>query len=80
MVKRRLATCPSCNCRGEFVFLGDQRWPAELARAMGLPEVIPLWSCPSCLTTVSEMDLLPARVGVNCEPAAAEHTVQPSRK
>lgn len=79
MAERRLATCPSCNCRGEFVFLGNQYWPAALARKMGLPEVIPLWSCPSCLTTVSEMDLLPARVGMNCEPAA-EHSVQSSRK
>ncbi len=80
MNERRLATCPSCNCRGEFVYLGNQRWPAELAHRMGLPEVIALWSCPSCLTTVSEMDLLPARAGVNCEPAAAEHHAHSPRK
>ena len=32
MVKRRLATCPTCRHRGEFTYLGDQCWPPEIAR------------------------------------------------
>ncbi len=68
VAEKRLATCPTCNCRGEFEFLGEQHWPPELAREHDLPEVIALWSCPSCLTTISEPDLLPERLGVKCTP------------
>jgi len=80
MAERRGATCPICNCRGDFFYLGEQRWPLELARRMEVPAVIGLWSCPNCMTTVSEPDLLPARVGVNCEPVTAVRTDLHPRK
>ncbi len=46
-------------CGVEFILLGEQTWPAEVAEKFGLPATITLWSCPNCLTTVSEPDLLP---------------------
>jgi len=58
------ATCPTCRCRGEFEYLGEQHWPEEIAAKFNLPAVILLWSCPCCHTTVSESELLPARDGV----------------
>ncbi len=59
MATRRLATCPTCMSSVEFILLGEQTWPAEVAEKLGLPATITLWSCPHCLTTVSEPDLLP---------------------
>ncbi len=65
MVKRQLATCPTCKRTGEFEYLGEQHWPPEITRKLGLPETITLWSCPTCMTTISETDLLPARYEVS---------------
>jgi hypothetical protein len=59
MALRKLAMCPTCNYNGEFELLGEQRWPEEIAQRLGVPAVIRLWSCPHCLTTISEPDLLP---------------------
>ncbi len=59
MAQRRLATCPTCGCGGEFELLGEQNWPPEIAQKLGLPATIRLWSCPCCMTTVSEPELLP---------------------
>ncbi len=75
VVARRLATCPTCRCRGEFEYLGEQHWPVELTRLLGYPESIALWSCPACQTTISEPDLLPARMGNNC---TSDMRVKPS--
>jgi hypothetical protein len=61
MAQKRLAMCPTCKQSGEFEYLGEQRWPPEIAHKLGLPETIVLWSCPWCHTTVSEPDLLPVR-------------------
>jgi len=58
---RRMATCPSCKQSGEFVYLGDQRWPPEHARVLNIASIVQLWSCPFCQTTVSEPDQLPSR-------------------
>jgi hypothetical protein len=66
--ERRIATCPTCRQTGEFVFLGEQHWPAEVAAKLGLPSIILLYSCECCQTTVSEPDLLPARPGAHCHP------------
>ncbi|GAB4545211.1 MAG: hypothetical protein OHK0023_03150 [Anaerolineae bacterium] len=57
VITRKLATCPTCHHRGVFERLGEQRWPAAIARQLNLPEVITLWSCSNCATTVSEMSL-----------------------
>ena len=73
MVEKKIATCPTCNQTSEFDYLGKQHWPPELARKLGLPEVIELWSCGYCHTTVSEPDLLPARSGLNSKPEASPH-------
>jgi len=61
MTAHRLATCPTCNHSGEFELLGVQKWPPQVAEKLGLPSEIPLWSCPHCLTTISDPDLLPYR-------------------
>jgi hypothetical protein len=58
LTKRILATCPSCRRQGYFVWLGDQCWPEPVARRLGVPSVMSLWSCPHCSTTVSELALI----------------------
>ncbi|MCC7206782.1 MAG: hypothetical protein IT323_05720 [Anaerolineae bacterium] len=58
MERRKLAMCPSCRCTGEFEFLGEQRWPRDIAALAHLPAVINLWGCPHCHSTISETDLL----------------------
>jgi hypothetical protein len=50
--------CPSCGHTGEFTLLGVQKWPARVAQAAGVPEVVGLYQCACCKTTVSEVDLL----------------------
>src|SRR5262245_56823095 len=69
MAERKFATCPTCQQCGQFDWLGEQRWPEEVARRLGLPSVITLWSCPSCMTTISDGDLLPPQLGKNYTPA-----------
>jgi hypothetical protein len=58
LTKHILATCPSCRRKGRFEWLGEQRWPEAVARKLGVPTIIALWSCPYCSTTVSEIALL----------------------
>jgi len=54
------ATCPSCGKSGTFDYAGDQMVPARVAQVMGLNgNVIPLWHCPACGSTISEPNLLP---------------------
>jgi hypothetical protein len=60
MVKR-LATCPSCGGSCEFIYVGSQRWPAEVAARHNLPLVTHLWNCSACETTITEHDLRPYR-------------------
>lgn len=60
MDRRKLATCPTCRRSGEFEFLGEQRWPRDVAAIVNLPSVINLWGCPHCHSTISETDLLMA--------------------
>jgi transcription elongation factor Elf1 len=59
-MQTRYATCPSCGHQGRFRCNGKQHWPREVAAKHGLPPVITLWTCPHCLSTVSEVALLPA--------------------
>ena len=61
--EHRLATCPTCKHNGKFEYLGVQHWPPELARQVGLPSTIVLWSCSHCHTTISEPNLLPVPSG-----------------
>ncbi|MBC7870085.1 MAG: hypothetical protein H7Y09_04545 [Chitinophagaceae bacterium] len=53
----RQAVCPSCGHYAEFVHIGDQHWPARVAAAAGIPEVMALWNCIVCESTLSEIDL-----------------------
>jgi hypothetical protein len=73
----KLAMCPTCNYNGEFELLGEQHWPPEVAQRLGLPAVIKLWSCPHCMTTVSEPDLLPHQPPRNIAPERAEAVMLP---
>jgi hypothetical protein len=66
MVKR-LASCPTCGCSGEFEFSGTQRWPAEVARRLNLPSTIHLWTCLVCETTICEQELHPFRSKAKAE-------------
>ena len=73
MAEHRIATCPTCQHTVEFEYLGEQHWPPELARKLGLPATIVLWSCSNCHTTISEPDLLPARSGVAGKTEPSTH-------
>lgn len=71
---KRLATCPTCKHSGYFLYLGQQHWPAEIAKKLGVPADIALWRCPSCQTTVSEPDLLPAHSTVARKTEVVAHS------
>jgi hypothetical protein len=62
MAERRIATCPTCKHKSEFEYLGVQYWPLETALALGLPAAVRLWSCLSCLTTLSEQNVWPQEI------------------
>lgn len=51
------AICPTCATHSEFTFHGTQTWPPKVAQAMNLPEVINVWHCQSCDTTLLEPNL-----------------------
>jgi hypothetical protein len=74
VVKRQTATCPTCKRTGEFEYLGEQHWPPELTRKLGLPSTIILWSCPACQTTISETDLFPNRYEISSHSEATRQS------
>lgn len=49
--------CTSCQDRATFVYRGKQTFPQAVADQLGLPAVIHLWSCGSCHSTISHVDL-----------------------
>jgi hypothetical protein len=51
------AICPSCKQHTTFQFAGEQRIPQNIAEKLQIPAVIPLWSCDSCRTTLSEEEI-----------------------
>jgi ribosomal protein S27AE len=51
------ATCPSCGRLAKFDFAGQQRWPPRVAQRAGIPEVVNLWHCGACKSTISEQSL-----------------------
>jgi hypothetical protein len=53
-----VARCPSCGRHSVFVYGGEQRWPAKVAIAAGIPPVIGLWHCSKCQSTISENHLI----------------------
>jgi hypothetical protein len=53
------ACCPSCRNRARFRLIGEQRWSPLVAQRAGLPEVIRLYLCSVCSSTISENNLLP---------------------
>ncbi len=53
-IPERQGVCPTCGQFATFTFLGEQRWPPRVAEAMGFTEVMHLWTCSECLTTISE--------------------------
>ncbi len=71
--EHRIAACPTCKHTGEFDYLGEQHWPPELTRKLGLPSTIMLWSCSHCHTTISEPDLRPAQPGVAGKTEPSPH-------
>lgn len=46
--------CATCGAQTLFTFLGEQRWPAPVAAAAGVSQVVYLWTCRTCQTTVTE--------------------------
>ena len=57
VAESRSAVCPTCGNHSEFVLCGVQTWPLKVAQAAGLPEVISVWQCLTCDTTLLEPNL-----------------------
>ena len=51
------AQCPNCESETSFHFAGEQRCPPKVAELTGLPEVMQLWTCNDCHSTVMEPSL-----------------------
>ncbi len=49
--------CPTCERHTNFVYRGQQTFPDHVAEQLSLPSVIHLWSCISCHSTISHVDL-----------------------
>jgi len=62
--------CPSCQKISSFVYIGQQKWPEKVARKMGVPQLIRLYVCQSCKTTVSEMFLHDSDSSIFPEPTS----------
>ena len=56
-IHNREGHCPTCGNYAEFIFLGEQRWPARLVEATGCAPVTYLFTCGHCNTTVSDADI-----------------------
>lgn len=52
------AQCPSCQQHALFERVGTQQWPAAVAEATGLPQVVVLFTCSECRSTVAHVDLM----------------------
>ncbi len=50
--------CPTCGALGKFHHVGEQHWPAAVAKATGLPETVQLYTCDHCHTTLIEQELM----------------------
>lgn len=75
MADKKIAKCPSCQRIGVFEKAGEQRWPAHIAQAQGVPQVLSLYTCAHCGTTLSEPELLPVPVTLLGAISAARLTV-----
>jgi Zn finger protein HypA/HybF involved in hydrogenase expression len=49
--------CPTCEERATFIYRGKQIFPEVVAKKLGLPTDIHLWSCSHCHSTISHIDL-----------------------
>jgi hypothetical protein len=49
----RKAQCSSCTAETVFVYIGEQHWPEDVARAAGMKAVVSLWRCTECQTTIT---------------------------
>lgn len=52
VAETRTAICPTCESSSDFVLCGTQTWPARVAEAAGMPEVMTVWNCQTCGTTL----------------------------
>ncbi|MDX1991789.1 MAG: hypothetical protein SF029_05345 [bacterium] len=49
----RHAICPNCRHDAHFAYIGDQHWPEEVAQKRGIAQVMRLYTCSECGTTVT---------------------------
>lgn len=49
--------CPTCGKMSEFHYLGEQEWSPAVAKRLGIPEIVHLYSCEHCHTTLTHLDL-----------------------
>lgn len=53
----QITYCPCCEQVARFERMGVQCWPMGVAQSSGLPQIIQLWRCDHCNSTLSELDL-----------------------
>ena len=47
--------CPTCGEKSRFEHIGEQKWSAKVAEKLNLPQIINLYNCGSCHTTLTEL-------------------------
>jgi DNA-directed RNA polymerase subunit RPC12/RpoP len=55
----REGICPACGQTVKFTLLGEQIWPPNVAKRLGIPEKTLLYICANCQSTISESAILP---------------------
>ncbi|MFW5748173.1 MAG: hypothetical protein ACOCYT_01025 [Chloroflexota bacterium] len=54
-VEQHETICPSCGQRAVFDCIGEQHWPPHIAARLSLPEVVKVWRCGACDTTITNL-------------------------
>ncbi len=57
--KTILTDCPTCSKSSEFHHIGEQKWSEAVAKKLNLPQIINLYECAHCHTTLTDIQLKP---------------------
>ena len=49
--------CPTCGEYSEFKHIGKQKWSEAIAKKLGIPTIINLYTCEHCQTTLTDIQL-----------------------
>jgi len=51
--------CPTCGEQSQFRHIGEQKWSEAVAKKLNLPQIINLYDCAQCHTTLTDIQLKP---------------------